>query len=245
SVLRGVTEMISKLFKDVVNTNENLQALFSDKEWWPRRDAHISCLSNISQISAAICPQKYISPSSIIEDGTKLSGNVIVLPGTTIRSGSYILGPTIIGENSTIGPNSFINGCCIIGPRSFVGQSAELKSSILMGQNSLAHFSYIGNSILGREVSISAGVITAVRRFDRKSVALKIGLKVIDTGTNKLGVIIGDGTQVGVGVLIYPGRSIAPSICVLPGTIIMRNINHAADAVTRPIATMGDEDAYR
>jgi len=150
---------------------------------------------------------------------------VIIQRGTKIFSGAYIEGPTIIGKNCYIGPNCHIRPYCMIGNDVTIGQGAEIKASILLDKCKISHFSYIGNSLLGRNVNIAAGVITAVRRFDNQNIVIFLPTgKQYDTGKYKFGAIIGDNVQIGIGVLILPGRIIKPNSTVEPGIIVRKNI---------------------
>jgi bifunctional UDP-N-acetylglucosamine pyrophosphorylase/glucosamine-1-phosphate N-acetyltransferase len=87
----------------------------------------------------------------------------------------------------------------------------------------MCHFSYIGDSIVGRNVNVAAGVITAVRRFDGGTIMVRLPGHDLDTKRRKFGALIGDHVQLGIGVLIYPGRTIEPGVCVPPGFVVRRN----------------------
>lgn len=68
-----------------------------------------------------------------------------------------------------------------------------------------AHFNYVGDSILGNDVNLGAGVKCANLRLDHKSIHVNFEGRQIDTGLKKLGALVGDGAQVGCNCVINPG----------------------------------------
>lgn len=211
------------VLEEVVGGATSLRVLIQDEHWWRNQSTHIRALLDIRRVISSVAAETAIADSAEIEENVSFKGAVIICERALVKSGSYIVGPVVIGEDCQIGPNCFINGNTIIGPGTRIGQGAEIKSSVLLEAVALYHFSYIGNSIVGRNVNIAAGVITAVRRFDRKNIFVKLPKRDFDTLQSKVGAIIGDGAQLGVGVLIYPGRTIEPDSRVPPGFIVKKN----------------------
>lgn len=125
--------------------------------------------------------------------------------GTTIEPGAYIKGPCIIGENCQIRHGAYIRGDVIIGDRCVVGHATEVKNSILLNHANAAHFSYLGDSILGNRVNLGAGVKCANVRFDKKEIFIHSEEKKIATERKKLGAILGDDTQIGCNSVTNPG----------------------------------------
>ncbi len=140
-----------------------------------------------------------------------------------IRSGSYIEDPVAIGK-SIIGPNCYIRKGSSIGNNCKVGNAVEIKNSIVMDNSFVSHLSYVGDSIVGRNVNIGAGTIFANLRLDEKSVGMRIKNKVIDSGRKKLGAVVGDSAKLGVNVTIMPGKKIWPSMLIPSNAIITRDI---------------------
>jgi bifunctional N-acetylglucosamine-1-phosphate-uridyltransferase/glucosamine-1-phosphate-acetyltransferase GlmU-like protein len=80
----------------------------------------------------------------------------------------------------------------------------------------LAHFNFVGDSILGHDVNLEAGAIVANYRNERDAPAISFmhANARIDTGVDKFGALVGDGARIGANAVIAPGAFIAP------GTII-------------------------
>lgn len=136
--------------------------------------------------------------------------------GTIIEEGTLIEGPCIIGENCIIRHGAFLRGNIIIGNSCTVGHGCELKNAVLMDKAVAAHLCYVGDSILGPDVNLSAGVKCANLRLDRMEVTIKIQDKKISTGLKKLGCILGKGVQVGCNSVLNPGTFIGKESAVYP-----------------------------
>ena len=83
---------------------------------------------------------------------------VFIGEGTVVEDGAMIKGPAIIGRNCEIRHNAYIRDQVIIGDNCVVGNSSEVKNSILFNQAVVPHFNYIGDSILGYQAHLGAGV---------------------------------------------------------------------------------------
>jgi UDP-N-acetylglucosamine diphosphorylase/glucosamine-1-phosphate N-acetyltransferase len=157
----------------------------------------------------------------MIEDGVNVSERatvdrrVWIGHGSRVFEGACIRGPCYIGENSVIGNNSLVWNYSSIGERCVVGYSTEIKHS-LIGDDCWFHKNYIGDSIISDNCLFGAGTITANYRFDEKNVKVRIREKQIDSGTNKLGAIIGDNCKTGINSCLEPGVKVGPQSIVGP-----------------------------
>lgn len=159
-----------------------------------------------------------------VEPNVTIKGVVIIGKGTVIKSNSYIEGPVVIGENCTIGPNCYLRPNTSVGNNCKIGFEVEIKDSIFMNNSHNHHLSYIGDSIIGENVNIGAGTITGNLRHDRGLIRTMLNNELVDTGKEKLGVIIGDGAKLGIRTVLYPGRKIGPGKTTLPGEIVKVDI---------------------
>lgn len=157
-----------------------------------------------------------------IEPNVTIKGNVYVGEGTIIKSGTYIEGPAYIGNDCEIGPNAFIRKDTII--MDMVMTRAEIIDSVLMDNIKAKHNCYLGHSVIGENVNIGAGTITADYRNDAKDNITIVNGKKINSKRRKLGAFIGDNVSTGIGTLIYPGRKIWPGLGTLPGEIVTKDI---------------------
>lgn len=122
-----------------------------------------------------------------------------------VEAGAYIQGPCVLGAECIVRSGAYIRGDVIAGDGCVIGHGTEIKCSILLNGASAAHFNYIGNSILGKNVNLGAGVKCANFRLDHEPITLTIDGQKIKTGLKKLGALLGDGAQVGCNCVLNPG----------------------------------------
>ncbi|MGB9713100.1 MAG: hypothetical protein ACP5J5_02300 [Dissulfurimicrobium sp.] len=165
-----------------------------------------------------------VPKASLICAGAIFSNDQVQLgSGVVIEPGVMIKGPTVIDDGVEIRQGAYIRGDCFIGRGCIIGHTTEIKHSILMDGAKAGHFAYIGDSILGMDVNLGAGVKLANLTFSKGNVIVKTADGPIDTGRRKLGAILGDSVQAGCnsvtnpGVLLGRGSIIAPLASVAPG----------------------------
>jgi UDP-N-acetylglucosamine diphosphorylase / glucose-1-phosphate thymidylyltransferase / UDP-N-acetylgalactosamine diphosphorylase / glucosamine-1-phosphate N-acetyltransferase / galactosamine-1-phosphate N-acetyltransferase len=156
-------------------------------------------------------------PSSVILVNPSL---ISIGKGTVIEPGSYIKGPCVIGENCCVRFGSYIRGNVIICNGCVVGHATEVKHSILMDNVAAAHFAYIGDTVVGNNVNLGAGVKCANFRLDKNEIFIKDGGDKIETGLKKMGAIIGDNSQIGCNCVINPGTLIYKNSSSFPNNNI-------------------------
>jgi bifunctional UDP-N-acetylglucosamine pyrophosphorylase/glucosamine-1-phosphate N-acetyltransferase len=97
-------------------------------------------------------------------DGVKV-GAYSVLKNVRIAAGSRIAPFSLIeaaeiGRNCRVGPYARIRPGTILADDVHVGNFVEVKNSTIAAGSKTNHLSYIGDSIIGRNVNIGAGTIT-------------------------------------------------------------------------------------
>ncbi len=135
---------------------------------------------------------------------------------TVIEPGAYIKGPALIGKGCQIRHSAYLRGDVILEDGAIVGHSTEVKHSIFLKNSHAAHFNYVGNSILGENSNLGAGVICANFRLDHGTVNVWIDNKKIKTDLQKLGVILGDRSQIGCNSVISPGSLVGKDVICYP-----------------------------
>lgn len=160
---------------------------------------------------------------------------ISIAKGCVIEPGAYIQGPVILGPGTVVRHGAYIRGYVITGEECIIGHTTEVKHSILLNRASAAHFNYVGDSILGNDVNIGAGVKLANFRLDHAPISLMYHGKKITTNLKKFGAALGDETQIGCNAVTSPGTLIGPrSFCypcmnikgVLPPRTIYRDRNN-------------------
>lgn len=156
----------------------------------------------------------------VVEKGATIKGQVSLGEGSIIKSGAYLEGNFVIGKNCVIGPNCYLKGFAVIGDGSVVGNAVEITRSVIGNNSNIRHLVYLGDSLVGNNVNLSAGFIASNFKHTQTNIQVMISGKLVDSGRNKLGAIIGDGVKTGVHTCVYPGRKIYSEVWTLPGEII-------------------------
>lgn len=148
----------------------------------------------------------------------EIEGDIAVHRTTKVDPGAVMKGPLIVGPNCLIAMGSLIRGGCWLDTDCIVGPGAELKTTIMFQGSKLAHFNFVGDSILGRDVNLEAGSIIANYRNELADSRLRIGYngKMLKADTLKFGALVGDGCRIGANAVVAPGAILAP------GTVVSR-----------------------
>jgi UDP-N-acetylglucosamine diphosphorylase / glucose-1-phosphate thymidylyltransferase / UDP-N-acetylgalactosamine diphosphorylase / glucosamine-1-phosphate N-acetyltransferase / galactosamine-1-phosphate N-acetyltransferase len=167
--------------------------------------------------------EQKIHESANISDRAIIEGNVWISKETKVFEGVCLRGPCYVGENCVIGGNSLVRDYSSLGERCVVGFSTEIKHS-LIGDDCWFHTNYIGDSIIANNCLFGSGTTTANYRFDEQNIKVKIGNKRIDSGINKLGVIMGDNCKTGINSCIEPGIKVGPQSLVGPNVDLQEDL---------------------
>jgi UDP-N-acetylglucosamine diphosphorylase / glucose-1-phosphate thymidylyltransferase / UDP-N-acetylgalactosamine diphosphorylase / glucosamine-1-phosphate N-acetyltransferase / galactosamine-1-phosphate N-acetyltransferase len=141
---------------------------------------------------------------------------VFVAEGAVVEPTAYVAGPTILGPGTVVRHGAYVRGNVLCGRKCVIGHTTEAKGSIFLDGAKAPHFAYVGDSILGRDVNLGAGTKLSNLKMLGKTVTLRLGDRVIDTGLRKLGAIIGDGSETGCNSVLSPGVVLGKGCLVYP-----------------------------
>ena len=150
-----------------------------------------------------------IEPYVVFADEVKIGNNVKIL------SFSHLQGVKI-ENNVSIGPYARLRPGSKIKSGSKIGNFVEVKKTIINKNSKVNHLSYIGDTIIGKNVNIGAGTITCNYDGQRKS-----RTKIKDN------VFVGSNTS-----LVAPVTLNEKSI-IGAGSVITKNVNKGSLALTR------------
>jgi bifunctional UDP-N-acetylglucosamine pyrophosphorylase/glucosamine-1-phosphate N-acetyltransferase len=118
-----------------------------------------------------------IDANVIIEGDVKLGNNVkiksnVIIKNSTIKDNTEIKPYSIIedsslGKNCSIGPFARIRPNCNLQENVGIGNFVEVKASLIKKNTKANHLTYIGDSEIGKDVNVGAGVITC--NYDGKN----------------------------------------------------------------------------
>ena len=147
-------------------------------------------------------------------------GEVHIDESAIIEPGVHIIGPSYIGPGATLRHGAYIREYSWICANSLVGHSTETKHSVLLPGAKAPHFNYVGDSILGPNVNLGAGVKLSNLRNDGGEVNTRINGERFPTGLRKFGAIIGEDSQLGCNAVTNPGVVLGPRCMVNPNSTV-------------------------
>lgn len=178
---------------------------------WENEDApwEILDVSKGEGVSGQIC-------RLIGEDGA-----IFIHPTAKVAESAVIEGPCYIGSNVEIRHGAYLRKGSWICDGSIVGNSSEIKNSILLPGAKAPHFNYVGDSVIGANSNLGAGVKLSNVRNDRGKISVILpSNKRVDTGLRKMGALVGDESQIGCNAVTNPGSLIAPNSMVSPNETV-------------------------
>jgi bifunctional UDP-N-acetylglucosamine pyrophosphorylase/glucosamine-1-phosphate N-acetyltransferase len=158
-----------------------------------------------------------------VADEARLRGAVVVDAGATVEPGAVVEGPAVIRAGATVGPNAYVRGATLLSEDVHVGHAVEIKNSVVMRGAHVPHLSYVGDSVLGRDVNFGAGTTVANLRHDDRPVELTVKGERVSTGRRKFGVVVGDGAKTGIQTTLDAGVTLSTGARTGPGDVVTRD----------------------
>lgn len=145
-----------------------------------------------------------------INDGVAIHKTAVVGHNVTVKA------PAIISADCFVGSNSYLRGGVFLAPGAKVGISCEVKTSVLLEGAAVAHFNFIGDSIIGHDVNIEAGAILCNHYNEREddTVFVHVDGQRLSTGLHKFGSLVGDDCRIGANAVLSPGTLLPPKTIV-------------------------------
>ena len=163
----------------------------------------------------------FFSIDTKISKDVYIGPNVVFGPGVTIGEGVRIeafchLEGVTIKKNCTIGPFARLRPGTILEESSKIGNFVEVKKSKIKKGAKVNHLSYVGDSDIGSNVNIGAGVITC--NYD---------------GINKNKTTIGNNSFVGSNVSLVAPLKVGSNALIGAGSVITKDVSNNTLAVER------------
>lgn len=151
-------------------------------------------------------------------DAYHISKGIAIHRSATVEKGVVLKGPAIVSEGCFIGAHAYIRGGVFLGKGATVGTGCEIKTSIILHRSAIAHFNFVGDSLIGNNVNFEAGSIVANHYNERadKQIWVVLDGETINTNTEKFGALVGDNCKIGANAVLSPGTVLAK------GTVVKR-----------------------
>jgi len=147
-----------------------------------------------------------------------ISKNVTIKPGVVLDASN---GPIIIDDDAFIFPNAVIEGPCFIGKETKIKSGAtiyentsigkvckvggEVEQSIFMDYSNKQHAGFIGHSYIGSWVNLGADTNNSDLKNNYSKIKIKLSTKEVDTGSQFLGLMIGDHSKSAINTMFNTG----------------------------------------
>jgi NDP-sugar pyrophosphorylase family protein len=157
-----------------------------------------------------------VSVEELVRRNTQ--GDIFIHPTSVVEEGVILKGPVFVGPNCFIGAHAYLRGGVYLIGNNSIGPGCELKSSILFPKTNLAHFNFVGNSILGSNVNMEAGAVIANHFNERAN-------EEIFPGVTKFGAVVGDNCKIGANAVLSPGTMLPKNTVVGRLELVGQSIN--------------------
>lgn len=197
-------------------------------------------LHNADELRADFAAAGRHGVEGVVEQPFALRGrpqDLYVAPGASVHPMVVIdceNGPVYIDEGALIQPFTRIEGPCYIGRKSILlgakcreGMTigpmcrlgGEVEESIIHGYSNKYHDGFLGHAYVGEWVNLGALTTNSDLKNDYGNVEVPLdGVHPVDTGSMKVGALIGDHTKTSIGTLFNTGSYVgAMSLIIATG----------------------------
>jgi NDP-sugar pyrophosphorylase family protein len=163
---------------------------------------------------------------SLLNDNFIVSNGIAIHKTAVIETGVTLKSPMIIGENCFIGANSYLRNGVFLTDNVSIGTGCEIKTSLICSGSAIAHFNFIGDSIIGCRVNFEAGSITANHYNEREDRTITVvhDSQRINTHVTKFGSLVGDDSKIGANAVLSPGTLLLPRSIVKRLALIEQSV---------------------
>ena len=143
----------------------------------------------------------------LLSNDFEINNGIAIHKTAVVEKNAILKAPLIIEENCFVAANACLRNGVFLSKNVKIGMGVEIKSSIISNNSAVAHFNFIGDSIIGENVNFEAGSITANHFNERenKEIFVKIDDNIINTKVVKFGSLVGDFSKIGANSVLSPG----------------------------------------
>lgn len=167
---------------------------------------------SVTQRAAAIL----VSALAQLDSDYQIAGEVAIHRTARVETGAILKGPLVIGAGCFIASHAYLRGGVFLASEVTIGPGCEVKASFIGPGSALAHFNFVGDSIVGSGVNLEAGAVIANHWNERedKSISVVVDGSLVATHTEKFGALVGDGARIGANAVLSPGTLLSPGAIV-------------------------------
>jgi len=140
---------------------------------------------------------------------SKIADDVVILPMSILDNAS-------VGKGSKVGPFARLRPGAVLSENTHIGNFVEIKKSFIGLGSKVNHLTYVGDSLVGKNVNLGAGTITC--NYD---------------GANKHQTIIEDNVFVGSATQLVAPVKIGKNVTIGAGSTITTDVADDELVITR------------
>ena len=196
---------------DLINLNG--QQITSDFDYFVNK---LKRLNKINQLEPSV--------NLINKENIFIGNNVVVKPGVVLDASG---GPIYIDDDAVICPNAVLEGPLYVGESSKIKGGAtiyenvtiskvckvggEVEQSVFMPYSNKQHSGFIGHAYIGSWVNIGADTNCSDLKNNYSKVRIKLRDREVDSGSQFLGLMIGDHSKSAINTMFNTGSVIGYS----------------------------------
>jgi len=147
-----------------------------------------------------------IGPNVVLDAG---QGPIYIGDKTVVHPFTWIQGPAYVGPNTIIQPNSVIREGSNIGEVCRIG--GEVEETVFQAYSNKPHAGFAGHMYVGEWVNLGALFTNSDLKNTYGTISVMVKGKKVDSGTTKLGGMVGDHSKASIGSLLYTGKRVGVS----------------------------------
>ena len=172
-------------------------------------------------VSRAPLREGLVHPSAVIEGAAPIlvEAGAVIGPQAVLDASA---GPILVARDARVGAHTVVTGPCVVGRATqllggSVGQSTlgpecriagEVESCVWQGYANKRHHGFVGHSAIGEWVNLGALTTTSDLKNNYGHVRVRIDGADVDSGSSKVGSVVGAHVKTGIGTLLPTGAVI-------------------------------------
>ncbi|MFN8587762.1 MAG: putative sugar nucleotidyl transferase [Candidatus Eisenbacteria bacterium] len=181
----------------------NADAIVSDLA-----DAKAGVHGDVHALACLVAPERItvargakVGPFAVLDAS---AGPIYVAHGAQVAPHTVVTGPCVIGGGTQL-LGGFVSGTTF-GPECRI--AGEVEASVWQGYGNKRHHGFVGHSLVGEWVNLGALTTTSDLKNNYGHVRVRVDRADMDSGTSKVGALIGSHVKTGIGTLLPTGASI-------------------------------------
>lgn len=175
----------------------------------------LTCGANV-EIDANVIIEGAVTLGEGVRIGSNVSLTDCTIGERTLVRAYSLVEKAEIGADSAVGPYGRIRPGSIIGDSVMIGNFVEIKNSTIGAGGRISHLAFVGDSTLGKSVTIGAGTITCNHNWGKSA-----------------HTHIGDGAYIGSGCELIAPLTIGENATVGAGSTITSDVEPGKLAIAR------------